>query len=139
AKGAPRERIDGEGRAVAGLDAADVALADIGVDLHLREVGRDQEQRRRLEARRHGLTDGDVARDDGAVHRRYDVGIAEIDLGRLELRLTLLDGRSIDADLRPRLVERVPGNIERVLGDGIGLCKPRVTVVVDLRVIEIGP
>ena len=48
---------------------------------------------------------GDVARHDGAVHRRNDVGVVEIDLRGGELRLALLDRGLVDADLRLRLVE----------------------------------
>src|SRR5262245_36359717 len=40
---AARERLNRERRAVTDLDAADVRLAHVGVDLHLGEVGGDQE------------------------------------------------------------------------------------------------
>ena len=87
-----RVGIDGEGGLVAFLHAADVALADIGVDLHLLEVGGDQEQRRRLQAGRDGLALRHVAGDDRAVDRRDDIGVAEIELGAFDETLVELDG-----------------------------------------------
>ena len=91
--------VDGEGGLVTFLDAADVAFADIGVDLHLGEIGGDQKQRRRLKAGRDGLTLRHIARHDGAVDRRNDVGIVEIDLRRIELGLALIDRRLVEVDL----------------------------------------
>ena len=82
-----REGVDRKGCLVSLLDAADVAFADIGVDLHLGEVGGDQKQRRRLEACGDRLTHGDIARHHRAVDRRNDVRIVEIDLRRVECGL----------------------------------------------------
>ena len=110
-----RKRVDGELRDLADAHRADVRFADAGVDLHLRQVLRDQEQRRCLKARGHGLADVDVARDHGAVDRRDDVGIAEVDLGRVERRLLLVDIGPVELDLRRRLVGGAAGAIERVL------------------------
>ena len=89
--------FDREGRRVVLLDAADVAFADIGIDLHLGEIGGDQEQGRRLEARRDRLAHGDVARHHGAVHRRNDIGVVQIDLRGVERGLVLLDRRLVEA------------------------------------------
>ena len=60
------------------LDAADVGLVHLGVDLHLRQVLRDREDRRRLQRGGDGLADVDVARDDDAVDRRADHRVVEI-------------------------------------------------------------
>ena len=68
-EGALREGIDGEDGLVAVRDAADVAFAHIGVDLHLGEVGGDEKKRRGLKAGRHRLPHGHVARHHRAVHR----------------------------------------------------------------------
>ena len=61
------------------------------LDLHVRQVARDDEELRRLQARGDGLADVDAALDDDAVHRRADLGVLEVDLGLRQRRLTLLD------------------------------------------------
>src|SRR5690606_21529810 len=53
-------RVDGEGHGLPGPDAPDVALVDVRLDLHALEITGDHEQRRRLQAGRHGLPDLDV-------------------------------------------------------------------------------
>ena len=84
--------VDGEGGLVALLDLADVALAGVGVDLHLLEVGRDEEQRRRLEAGGDGLALRHIARHHRAVDGRDDVGVAEIEFGAFDKRRVELHG-----------------------------------------------
>ena len=58
------------------LHAADVRLIDVRLHLHLGEVLRDREQRRRLERRGDGLADVVLAVDDDAVDRRDDLRVA---------------------------------------------------------------
>ena len=60
---------------------------------------RDHEQRRRLHARGDGLPDVDVARDDDAVDRRGDDGVAEVDA------VLVQRGARLD-DLRLRRLQR---------------------------------
>ena len=98
----------------------------------------------RLQARRDGLADVDLTRDDDTVHRRQDRRVIEIDLRLLETR------RSSGSTPRPRRYEhglrdaklsgrRLDGRIERLLvrlrrvdlGDG--------GVVGGLRRVEIAP
>ena len=79
-------RVDREGRDLALADAADVGLVDVREDLHLREVLRDHEERRRLERRRDGLADVVAAAHDDPVDRRDDARVREVRLGLLELR-----------------------------------------------------
>ena len=54
-----RVRVDGESRLLALADRADVGLVDRREHLHVRKVGGDREDRRRLKARRNGLADVD--------------------------------------------------------------------------------
>ena len=132
------EGIDGEIGFVSNLNAADVAFAHIGVDLHFAEVSCDQKQSGGLEAGRYGLANGDIARDHGAVHRRDDGGVAEIDLRRLELGLALLDARLVNADLRARLVEQTLRAVEGVLRHRVGGGEAGVTLIGQLRIAEGG-
>jgi hypothetical protein len=64
--------VDGESGALAGPDAVDVGLVDLGVDLHPAQVLSEGEQDRRLQAGGHGLTTVDVAPDHHPVDRRPD-------------------------------------------------------------------
>jgi hypothetical protein len=75
--------VHGERRLHAGVEFPHVALSDVGVDLHTREILSDREQRRSLERRGDGLPHVDVARDDDAVDGRDD----EVCLCRFELRV----------------------------------------------------
>ena len=72
-------------------DAADVGLVDVRVDLHLRQVGRDDEQRRRLHARGDRLADVHAALDHDAVDRRGDGAVIEVDLRLVQVGLRLDD------------------------------------------------
>ncbi len=74
-------------------DPADVGLVDARVDLHLRQVRGQYEQRRRLHARGHRLADVDAALRDDAVDRRGDDRVVQIDLVLIDGRLRLRDGR----------------------------------------------
>ena len=120
-------------------DRADVRLADGDVDFHVREILRDREERRRLEAGGDRLSDGDVARDDGAVYRRRDDRAREIELVLLNDRLLCGDvglrgvGRSVAAcggrrGLRRLRLRRREG---RLRGD------ERVLVRLDLRASDV--
>ena len=86
-------RVDAEGHRLARPDAADVGFVDAGVDLHLRQVGGDDEQRRRRHAGRDGLADVDAALNDDAVDRRRDHRVVEVDLILIDRGFRLGDGR----------------------------------------------
>ena len=131
-----RKRVDGELRALADAHRADVRFADARVDLHPRQVLRDQEQGRCLKARGHGLADVDVARDHGAVDRRDDVGEAEVDLGRVERRFLLADIGAVELNLRHRLVGCAARAIERVLGHDVLFSQRLIALVSDPGVIK---
>ena len=75
----------------ADLDAADVGLVDVGVDLHLGQVLRDREQRGGLQAGRDGLPHVHGARDDDAVDGGADDRVLEVELGLAQSRLVLAD------------------------------------------------
>src|ERR1035437_10586828 len=94
------ERIYRESALIALLDAADVTLAHIGIDLHLGKVSGDEKQCWCLEARRNGLSHCHVPRNNDAIHGRNDVGVIKIDLCAVESRLTLPNGRFVKFDLR---------------------------------------
>jgi hypothetical protein len=63
-----------------GPDAADIGFVDVGVDLHLGQVGRNHKERRRRHARGHRLPNIDASLDHDAVDRRGDDAVIEIDL-----------------------------------------------------------
>ena len=86
-----RVGVDAEGDVLARTDAADVRLVEVGDDLHLRQVGGEDEQRRRLHAGGDRLADVHVARDDQAVDRRGDDRVLEVDLVLVERGLRLRD------------------------------------------------
>ena len=83
--------VDAERDVLTGTDAADVGFVDVRVDLHLRQVGGDDEERRRLHAGRDRLADVDAALDDDAVNRRRDDRVIEVDLVLVDRRLRLAD------------------------------------------------
>ena len=64
-------------------------FVDVGVDLHLRQVGGDDEQRRRLHAGGDRLADVDAALRHDAVDRRRDDRVIEVDLVLVDRRLRL--------------------------------------------------
>ena len=99
------------------LNLADVGFVDAGVDLHLLQVLRDHEERRRLHARRNGLADVHVARDDDAVDRRADDRVAEVHLRLIERSLRLHELRLGGFHRRVRGVGRRFGRIEIAFGD----------------------
>ena len=100
-----RKRVHRERRPVVQLDAPDIRLVHAGLDLHLRQVLRDREEHRRLQARRDRLAHVHLARDHHPLHRRADRGVIEIDLGLLERGVLLLH-------LRPRRLEHGFGHPE---------------------------
>ena len=118
-KGLVGKCFDGERRLVADANRADVALADIGIDLHFGEVGGDQKKGRCLKAGRDGLPHRDVARDHDSVDGGDDVGVSEIDLRGVECGLSLVYRRLVHGDLRTRLVQRVHRDIVAVARRGI--------------------
>ena len=50
-----------------------------------------------------------------SIDRRDNVGVAEINRGRVQRRLLLLDIRPVEFDLRSRLVGGTAGAVDRVL------------------------
>jgi hypothetical protein len=99
---------------LAGTDPADIRLVDVGVDLHLGQVGGDDEERRRLHARGDRLADVDAALNDDAVDRRFDHGVREVDLVLVDRRLRLADG---GLGLRHGGLLRLQTGLRRVDGD----------------------
>ena len=69
------------------LHAADIGFRDVGIHLHLGQVLRDLEQRRRLQACGHGLSDVHVARHHHAITGACDIGVIQVGLGLCERRL----------------------------------------------------
>ena len=70
--------LDGEAYALSLPDRSDVALVHLSVYLHLFEIVRDHEERRRGEARGDRLSGLDVPHDHGAADRRADDGVLQI-------------------------------------------------------------
>ncbi len=131
-EGAARIGVDGEGRRLPFVDAADVGLGDVRLHLHLGQVLGDLEELRRLEARGDGLSDVDAARDDDAVDRRRDVGVAERELRLGELRLHLLDGGLVERELGARLGVVAARGVEVVLGDQVARAQLLVALEAEL-------
>ena len=73
-----------EGDFLSGADAPDVRFVDRRVDLHVREVVGDHEQRGRLQRGRHRLAHVHVAGHHHAVDGRADDGVGQVDLGLLD-------------------------------------------------------
>ena len=111
--------VDREAGVCAFDGAGDVGLADVGVDLHLGQIGGDQEQGGGLKARGHGLAGGDIARHHRAVHRRDDVGVIQIDLGGLQRRGLLGDRGRVEFDERARLIVGVARGVGGVVRDRV--------------------
>ena len=91
---------------LARADPADVGFVQARDDLHLRQVGREDEQRGRRHARRDGLSHVDVARNHKTVDRRGDDRVLEIHLILLERGLGLRHGRLLRFQLRVRGLHR---------------------------------
>ncbi len=91
-----------------------------------------------MEARRHRLADRDGPRDDGSVHWRDDVGIPEVYQSRFERCLILMNDRLVNRDLSGGLIISILGTIDRVLRDDTSLHQPRVALIGNLLVGEIG-
>ena len=68
-KGLRRKSVDREIHILIDRDAADVRFGHVRVDLHFREIVRDLENDRRLQARRHGLADVDISRNHDPIDR----------------------------------------------------------------------
>ena len=127
-----------------GPDAADVGLVDVRVDLHLRQIRGDDEQRRRLHAGRDRLADIHVALRDDAVDWRRDHGVIDVHLilihGRLRLadrRARLRDGRLLRRERGLRHIDRDLRRIEIALREqapGRELLRARVLL---LRVLQL--
>ena len=84
-----RVGVHPERHLLAGADAPDVRFVEIRHHLHLGQVRRQHEQRRRLHAGRHRLADVDVARDHQAIDRRVDHRVIEVHLVLVQRRLRL--------------------------------------------------
>jgi hypothetical protein len=65
-------------------DAADIRFVDVGVDLHLGQVGGDDEERRRLHACRDRLADVDISLCHDSVDWRGDDRVIEVDLALVD-------------------------------------------------------
>lgn len=119
-----RIRVHAKLRRVPFRDAADVRLADVGVNLHLGQVLRDHKERRRLKAGHHGLPHIDVARHDYAVDQRIDCRVVEIDLGggQRGLRLVHLGLRDLHLGFGIPVIR--PGQIQFGLRDETLAAKP---------------
>ena len=70
--------VYGEGRPLPVLHAADVGLVHVGDHAHPAQIVGNREERRGLEARRHGLTFLDLAADHDSVDRSGDRRIAQV-------------------------------------------------------------
>jgi hypothetical protein len=90
-KGSAREGIYGEGHRLGHAHAADICLVDVRVHLHVRQILSDQEERRCLQARGHGLSHIHISRHHDTVHGRPDDRVIEVDLGLLKSGLVLHD------------------------------------------------
>jgi hypothetical protein len=77
----------------------DVRLVHAGFEMHVRQVLRDLEQPRSLQARRDGLAGVDLPVDHHAANRRSDDGSLEINLGDTHGRPPLLHLALRDRDL----------------------------------------
>ena len=104
-----RVRVDVKRDALSRPDSPDVGLVDVRVHLHLRQVGGDYEQCRRLHAGSDRLPDVHAALNDDAIDRSRDHRVIEIHLRLIEVRLRLRDRglrgnehglRRVDGDLR---------------------------------------
>ena len=94
------------------IDLADVGLVDLALDVNLGGVADGHDQSRRGtedEDGADGVANLNVSREDGAVHRRGDGGVAE-------LLFELLEGGLILGDLGLGLAEF--GGVDADLGDG---------------------
>ena len=101
-----------------GLNRSYIALIRGDIDLHLREVLRDGEQRRRLQRRRDRLANVYAARNDRAIDRRANDGVVQVGLGHGDGRRLLLYLRGRLRHLRlggaDRSVIGLPGSLGRV-------------------------
>jgi hypothetical protein len=123
-----------ERRGIAFLEGADVVLADIGIDFHFFQVGRDQKQGRRLKARSHGLAHRDATQR--CPRPGEDVRVVEIDLGGINLGRALLDGGLVENDLRLILFVCAAGILDRILRYCMRLRQALVGFQGDFRVSE---
>ena len=94
-----RVGVDAKAHVLAGTNAADVRFVEVGDDLHLREIGRQNEQGRRRHAGGNRLPDVDIAGDDQSVDRRADDRVLKVDLVLVERGARLSDLRLRRADL----------------------------------------
>jgi hypothetical protein len=103
-EGAIRECVNCKIDVLMFLDATDVGFGYIGVDLHFGEIIGDNEEDRRVEARRDGLSHVHAARNDHAIHGRINRAVRQIHLGLLNRSLLDLDGRLGLMEVGHRLV-----------------------------------
>jgi hypothetical protein len=92
-------------------DAADVGFGKARIDAHLREILRDLDQRRRLQAGGDGLPEVDHAVDDDAGDRRADRRVAQVDLILVGGGLRLRELRLARAARLDRLFEFLARNV----------------------------
>ncbi len=134
-----------EGGLLPGLDLADVGLVHRHLELHLRQVVGDGEEGRRRQRGGHRLAHVDVARDDDALDRRLDGGVAQVGLhalqggpGRRASGAVLVEGRArgVDLDLRHHAA-----GLQRVDARAVALGLPHPHVGLDqlgLRLLHLG-
>ena len=91
--------IDGKGRLFPFGDPADIRFANVRIDLHLRQIERDQEKVRCGETGGNRLTDLHGSRHDDPVHRRPDDGVLQVQLCGIQRRLCLFHLRPCHVDL----------------------------------------
>ncbi len=98
-EGAVRKGVDGEEHGLVRPHPADVGLVDVGVDLHVPQILRHQEQGRGLQRGRDRLPEFDRALHDHAVDRRADLRVAQIDLDLADHRFALEHARARGGEL----------------------------------------
>ena len=111
-----RVRIDVECDALSRPDPSDIGLVNVGVHLHLGEVCGDDEERRRLQARRDGLPHIDAALYDDPVDGRLDDRVIQIHLVLVDGCLRLAHGCLRLGDRRLLRCQRCLCAIDRYLG-----------------------
>ena len=141
AKPFARKGVDGEFHLLVQPNVSDVGLGDRRVDLHLREIVHDREQRRRVQRGRHGLADLGEAVDDDAINRRVQraatqVGPATLERGLADtdLHLSLLELREdlVEVGLRDEVLTR-----EGLGAIGVGADEPVVGLGVEQLVFRL--
>ena len=96
---AARKSVHRERDRRARFDAADIGFVDGRPDLHLRQIPRDEEQARCVQAGNDCLADVHAAINDDAADRRVDGAEIQIALRLVQIGLRLRDSRTGDGDI----------------------------------------